>query len=198
MLNHGYNLKDLMGYMTELAQDAEDSLEKLPELYSDWQKNAGFGGALWPCYEEFCDVEYRNIALMRQILTAEELVEYLKDIGRLHIIQKETTSTASEKSRHNQNKEEPANLAIQCGNKKIVAEVNVLDNPELPSELCVYMVDCEGAIVQDICIVRPHYHFDKKSYDFVVDDSFVDCLVWGDSDNEDYTDKFTISTELEE
>ena len=91
------------------------------------------------------------------------------------------------------------NLVIQLGNKKIVAEIYNNNGPEIPPELCVYLSDEDGSIIQDICLVRPHYAYKEKSGYFETDNNFVDCLVWGDSDEEDYTDKFTIGIhELED
>ena len=82
-------------------------------------------------------------------------------------------------------------LAIQLGSKKIVAEIYNND-PGIPPELCVYLQDEDGSIIQDICLVRPYYEYNQLSGDFDVNNEFVDCLVWGDSDDEDYTDRFTI------
>ena len=83
-------------------------------------------------------------------------------------------------------------LIIQLGDKKIVAEIYNNNGPEIPPELCVYLQDEDGAIIQDICLVRPHNEYNSKSGYFETNNDFVDCLVWGDSDEEDYTDKFTI------
>lgn len=83
-------------------------------------------------------------------------------------------------------------LVIQLGDKKIVAEIYNNNGPEIPPELCVYLQDEDDTIIQDICLVRPHYEYKEKSGYFETNNNFVDCLVWGDSDEEDYTDKFTI------
>jgi hypothetical protein len=83
-------------------------------------------------------------------------------------------------------------LIIQLGNKKIVAEIYDNNGPEIPPELCVFLEDEDGTIIQDICLVRPHYDINRKTKEFETDADFVDCLVWGDSDDEDYTDKFVI------
>lgn len=83
-------------------------------------------------------------------------------------------------------------LTIQLGNKKIVAEIYDNNGPEIPPELCVFLEDEDGVIIQDICLVRPHYDINIKTKEFEADNDFVDCLVWGDSDDEDYTDKFVV------
>lgn len=89
-------------------------------------------------------------------------------------------------------------LIIQLGNKKIVAEIYNNNGPEIPPELCVYLQDEDGVIIQDICLVRPYYEYKKESGYFETNNDFVDCLVWGDSDDEDYTDQFTIKIHEEE
>lgn len=89
-------------------------------------------------------------------------------------------------------------LIIQLGDKKIVAEIYNNNGPEIPPELCVYLQDKDDTIIQDICLVRPHYDYVENSGEFETNNEFVDCLVWGDSDGEDYTNKFVIGIHEEE
>lgn len=89
-------------------------------------------------------------------------------------------------------------LIIPFGKHKIVAEVMAMNGPEIPPELCVYLMDDEGCVVQDICLVRPHYDINRKTMEFERDNDFVDCLVWEDSDYEDYTHKHVIGIHEEE
>ena len=88
-------------------------------------------------------------------------------------------------------------LEINIGDKKIVALINDW-NDELPKELCVCLCTQDDAIIQDICMVREHYSYDNKKFEFKIDSNFIDCKVWGDSDNEDYTDDFVIGVYDEE
>lgn len=83
-------------------------------------------------------------------------------------------------------------LVIPFGNHKIVAEINDV-SPEIPNELWIHIRDHEDKIVQDICIVSPHFDFNRRKNEFEVDNDFVDCFVWGNSDYEDYTDKHVIA-----
>lgn len=55
-----------------------------------------------------------------------------------------------------------------------------------------------GCNTQDICLVRPHYEYKKSLGDFEIDNDFVDCIVWGNSDYEDYTNKHIIAVNKEE
>lgn len=86
-------------------------------------------------------------------------------------------------------------LTIQLGNNKIVAEIYDWNAEDLPLELSVFLEDKDGNIIQDICTVRPHVDTNKE---FKPDNDFVDCIVWGDCDDEDYTDKFVIGIHEEE
>lgn len=88
-------------------------------------------------------------------------------------------------------------LVIPFGNHKIVAEISDV-SPEIPNELWIHIRDQEDKIVQDICLVRAHYNYIRSKGEFETDNAFVDCLVWGDSDNEDYTDKHVIAVYEEE
>ena len=83
-------------------------------------------------------------------------------------------------------------LVIPFGDYQIVAEINDMNEPDIPTELCVYLRDKENRIFQDICLVRQHYDIDRKNMEFKRYDDLIDCLVWGDSDCEDYTDKHVI------
>lgn len=83
-------------------------------------------------------------------------------------------------------------IIIPCGNMKIVAEIDDFNTPEIPPEITVYLMDEKNTITQDICLVRPHSDYNRKSGQFETDNDFIDCLVWGDSDDEDYTHKFVI------
>ena len=84
-------------------------------------------------------------------------------------------------------------LVIPFGDYQIVAEINDMHEPEIPPELCIYLRDKENRVFQDICLVRQHYDIDRKNMEFKRYDDFVDCIVWGESGNEDYTDKHVIA-----
>ena len=60
--------------------------------------------------------------------------------------------------------------------RELIAEVNNYDGENI--ELCVY-VEAENSM-QDICLIREGVKRD------------VECLVWSDPNNEDYTDFFNI------
>ena len=88
-------------------------------------------------------------------------------------------------------------LVISFGDKKIVADI--IDwGDELPMELAVYLCDKDDYIIQDICLVRGHYEYKKDDGEFKIYKDFIDCLVWGDSDDADYTNKYVIGVYKEE
>ena len=88
-------------------------------------------------------------------------------------------------------------IEIPIGDKKLVAYINDWEDG-LPKEIFISIEDKNNRVIQDICMVREHYHYSPKSEDFEIDSSLVDCRVWADSDSEDYTDEFCIDVYEEE
>lgn len=88
-------------------------------------------------------------------------------------------------------------LVIPIGKNKIVAEITDWQDG-MPNELVVYLCDDNDAVFQDICLVREHYDYNRNSEEFEVDSDFVDCIVWGESGNDDYTNKHVIGVYDEE
>lgn len=84
-------------------------------------------------------------------------------------------------------------LVINFGENKIVAEVYPTGVADAPYELCVYLCNNKDEMFQDICVVRPHHDYNRKDGVWETNNNFVDCLVWSDSDDEDYNDKHVIS-----
>lgn len=79
--------------------------------------------------------------------------------------------------------EKPENkLKIKLSDdRELIAEVNELDTDNI--EMAVYLFDStdkQNLIYQDICLVREGVKND------------VECLVWADPNDEDYTDFFSI------
>lgn len=49
--------------------------------YEDYLNEFGYGGELYVCYEEFCDMEYHDKEYMCRLLDNEKLIElYYEDI----------------------------------------------------------------------------------------------------------------------
>ena len=82
-------------------------------------------------------------------------------------------------------------LEIKFGDKKIVAEINDWSDGA-PNELTVYLCDKDNRIIQDICLVRPYCEINRKTYEFEINNELIDCFVWSNSDEQDYTHKFVI------
>ena len=87
-------------------------------------------------------------------------------------------------------------IRVPIGDMFLVAMVNDWDD-EMPAEVCVYLENKDGAVWQDIGLVREHYHV-LMNHGFVRDPSLIDVKVWGDSDSEDYTHEFTVGIWEEE
>ena len=82
-------------------------------------------------------------------------------------------------------------IEIQLGENKIVAEIYDADCLEFPPEIFICLKDKDDVIIQDVCMVRPHYTIGDK-YKATVDNNSVQCIVWADHEDEDYTHKHII------
>ena len=74
-------------------------------------------------------------------------------------------------------------IKLSDGNE-IVVEINNHDGNH--EEVCIYLEGPE--IVQDICLVRENDE----------DNNIIECLVWADENDEDYTHNFDIKKYKEE
>ena len=83
-------------------------------------------------------------------------------------------------------------IKIPIGENKIVAEVYDMDCPKFPPEITIYLENKDGVIMQDICLVRPHYFLNKKTYETEISNDVVQCMVWSEPAIEDYTYKYII------
>jgi hypothetical protein len=82
-------------------------------------------------------------------------------------------------------------LYLNIGNGKNIVVEHLDWHDEFPNELSVYICDENNVVLQDICLVRQHYEYDKANdYTKVYDK--IDCMVWADCGSEDYTHKFVI------
>ena len=82
----------------------------------------------------------------------------------------------------------PLNEKITIVTEFVEAEVGT----EFPPSINTYLTDEDDSILQDICVVRPSCKYQPSENKFVVNNSFVQCLVWGNPDDEDCTDDFII------
>ena len=89
-------------------------------------------------------------------------------------------------------------IEIPFGEYKIVADINDANLPVIPAELCVYICDKENNFIQDVCLVRQSYRSDGINKAFESDNNSVDCLVWSNPNNEDFTHDFTMGVYEEE
>lgn len=113
------------------------------------------------------------------ILFEDDLSKYTEDE-----LKKEMYNLCCELLADNEPKENtPAKkIMLECEKYNIVAEVSSYDNNH--TELAVYIETKDGSALQDIALVRPHTIITTGE---VKEDS-VDCLVWTDSGDEDYSE----------
>lgn len=86
---------------------------------------------------------------------------------------------------------------LPIGNMKIIAFVNDWKDG-MPKEVFISIKGSDDVCMQDICMVREHYHYNPRSGNFETSSDMVDCKVWSNSDTEDYTHEFTIVIKKEE
>lgn len=89
-------------------------------------------------------------------------------------------------------------LEIPAGSEGdiLVAEMNDKNLPEIPAELYVYREDQYGCCIQDIALIRPQYTLGNENY---VSNGDTEVLVWGEPQEEDFTDAYEIPrAEVEE
>ena len=82
-------------------------------------------------------------------------------------------------------------LYLNIGNGKNIVVEKLDWHDEFPNELAVYICDENNVVLQDICLVRQHYERNNVNECAKVDDR-IDCMVWADCEDEDYTHKFVI------
>ena len=83
-------------------------------------------------------------------------------------------------------------LIIPFGEHQIVAQIDASNVPDIPPELYVWVEDKNGWFVQDICLVRQSRSYNMKTHTTDIDDNAVQCLVWGDPNDDDITNDFII------
>ena len=78
---------------------------------------------------------------------------------------------------------------------KLVVEQN--SDPNYDKEVFIGVEDKDGVWCQDLAVVRNAYTYDDHLNVWWKEDEF-EVLVWGDKDDEDFTQKFTIGLYKEE
>lgn len=61
MDEHGYSLEDLISQLENVRQDLLDEDASIQTVYEHWEDNVGFGGEIWPCFEEFLDFQHKAL-----------------------------------------------------------------------------------------------------------------------------------------
>lgn len=79
MLRQSYTINDLIA---SLHAYQEDVFSPLPDLFGEWETEAGFDGCLWVCFEEFLGAEYLDEEYMKSLLSDSEYNQYLLERGR--------------------------------------------------------------------------------------------------------------------
>lgn len=59
MLGHKHTLQELLCELDAYSEDCGDA-GSMQELLDVWEKDRGFGGEMWPCYEEWLECEAKE------------------------------------------------------------------------------------------------------------------------------------------
>lgn len=81
MISHGHSLEELLNVLDGFWSDDEYPDNHCPsDYFTDFESDAGFGGELYVCYDEFIGAEYQNKAYVKTLLSPEEYIVYLNDM----------------------------------------------------------------------------------------------------------------------
>lgn len=83
MIRHEHFLPELIGIMDDYWEADPFGEQERPSRYFDHFEQTGFGGERFPAFDEFIDTEYKDVALMKELLSEKQLLEYLKDRSNL-------------------------------------------------------------------------------------------------------------------
>ena len=82
MINHHHTFSELVGEITAYIEDYDDC-KNLPEIFIEWERNRGFGGEIWPCFDEFMECEYLDKTIITGIIPVEFQAAYLNDVENI-------------------------------------------------------------------------------------------------------------------
>lgn len=71
MLDHKHTLQELLCELDAYSEDCGDA-GSMQELMDVWEKDRGFGGEMWPCYEEWLECEAKSVVPV--VIPAQEPV----------------------------------------------------------------------------------------------------------------------------
>lgn len=62
LISHGYSLTDLIHELSSAMIEAQKLQPdiSLEDVFNEWENDTGFGGEIYPCYEEYLDCEGRE------------------------------------------------------------------------------------------------------------------------------------------
>ena len=78
MIKNEHFLSELIGIMDDYWEADPFGEQERPSRYFDHFEQTGFDGEIYPAFDEFIDTEYKDVALMKELLSEKQLLEYLK------------------------------------------------------------------------------------------------------------------------
>lgn len=81
MVEHGYTIDDLIKELDDYREETEEDSEynSIQDVMNEWELESGFGGEIWPCYDEWFDNDFYE-ELEERI---EDKLEYQCEDGKI-------------------------------------------------------------------------------------------------------------------
>lgn len=89
MASHGKTVSGLFSAVSEYAESLEEDEDRIcdkhamAELFDDWEREYGFDGEIWACYDEFLGAEYLDFDYMVNQFSGKEQALYVQDYCQL-------------------------------------------------------------------------------------------------------------------
>jgi len=80
MLDHDWTLEDLISELSEQMRDSSGE-ESLEEIFKMWEEDAGFGGSIWPCFDEYIECVEEEIRSAHNEIVINKVKEALEQYG---------------------------------------------------------------------------------------------------------------------
>lgn len=119
MMFRGHSLSEIIKGMSEVARESgneyitvydedrytgEAHLEEdaVDCMYAQWEKDSGFKGEIFACFEEFCENEYLDASYMHELMNSQpiELTGKLEDLYDEFMMAREEREMQEEKDRY--------------------------------------------------------------------------------------------------
>ena len=82
-------------------------------------------------------------------------------------------------------------IKIKLSDGKYLVAEKYKYKEEHHAQICIYVQDKSGEVLQDICCIQPHYKVKDGKVD--VNDKYIDCSLWLDEKTINCTNRMVIT-----